>query len=46
MAKMGLAVALLLAVAAASPAAATSAGPPVQPSWPSPLPKFPSSWFG
>ena len=23
-----------------------SAGPPVQPSWASPLPKFPSSWFG
>eukprot|EP01050_Picozoa_sp_SAG11_P020782 SAG11_NODE_3570_length_2362_cov_5.801149_1_plen_527_part_00 len=26
--------------------AAHSGSPPAQPSWPSPLPKFPSSWFG
>ena len=38
---------ILLAAAAASEAAAAAAvGPPAQPSWPSPLPKFPSSWFG
>ena len=43
---MGSITNLLLLLLLPQSTTATTASPPVAPSWPSPLPRFPSSWFG